>query len=440
MTDSVFKKILYILIILPGLALLINEYSLVGIVSFIIILLLGFIFLLIKKSITSYHFEIVLILSIIYIYFMLSYFTSNQTISNFFSYQFFRYDGNFFFNYIPFFALAVPYFDYKKAARIFIIVIFSTFTLVSFIGLIEYLTEGFSLFFRIQNGERVFTALNFAHNATGSVYALVCIFLLAFILLERKIKKKALLAIAFVVCLAGLLLTRSRGGYIGFAMGTLVVLWLYFKSWIKFLVTAFSLAAVTAPIVYATGAFSRIIKIFDFTEANISWRFILWQRAWHLFLRSPIFGVGFGRYNDISYEAWTEVMPNPDLFIGFPGAAAFYMEPYYEFSFSHAHNSYFNFLAETGLLGLGLLIFFWIVCYRRILRGYNFTKDNYSKKIFLSCMGGIAALFALSLTENYFSATTVMMCLSMIVSLAIGIHWQETFTSNNDFRLIQNQK
>lgn len=427
MEISNYKRFLYFLIALPGLALLVNEYRFVGITSFIIILLIGLIFFIIKKSITRYHFEIILILSVIYIYFILSYFTSNQSAGDFFSYQFFRYDGNFFFNYLPFFALAVPYFNYKKATKIFFIIIFSTFTLASLIGLVEYSIGNFNLFFSVQNSERVFTVLNNAHNATGSVYALVSIFILAFTLFERSKRRKVLYGIALLFCLAGLLLTRSRGSYIGFGVGALVVLWLYFRSWIKFLITAASLAAITTPIVIVTGTFERILKIFDFTETNISWRFILWERAWHLFKRSPLLGIGFGRYNDVIYENWTEVIPNPDVFIGYPGVVSFYMEPYYEFSFSHAHNSYFNFLAETGILGLGLLIFFWIICYRRILKGYNLTKDNYSKKIFLSCLGGIAALFALSLTENYFSATTVMICLSMVVSLSIGTYWQEKF-------------
>jgi len=170
-----------------------------------------------------------------------------------------------------------------------------------------------------------------------------------------------------------------------------------------------------------------VIKmIFDFSESNALVRFVLWERAWYLFTRSPIFGIGFGRYNDINYISWGEIIPRLDLFIGYPNIAAFYMEPAYRFGFGHAHNAYFQFLAETGIIGLGLLLFFWILCYRKILKGYNLTRGGFSKKVFLSSLGGIASLFALSLTENYFSATMVMICLSMTISLAIGLSWQES--------------
>ena len=436
MKKYLYKNILYFLIALPGLFLLINKYQYVAISSFILILILGIVFLFYKKSITQYHFEILFVLSIIYIYFILSYFISNQTADNYFSYSFLRYDGNFFFNYLPFFALAIPYFDYRKVTNIFFKFIFFTFTLASIIGLTEYFTKRFDLFFGIQNSEEVFLVLNYAHNATGSVYAVTCIFLLAFFLLENKKYIKVIYFLALFICLTGLLLTRSRGSYIGFIIGVVIVLWLYYRSLAKFFITMILMLAALTPIVLFTGTFDRIKMIFDFSESNASVRFVLWERAWHLFTRSPIFGIGFGRYNDINYISWGETIPRLDLFIGYPNITAFYMEPAYRFGFGHAHNAYFQFLAETGIIGLGLLLFFWILCYRKILKGYNLTRDGFSKKVFLSSLGGIASLFALSLTENYFSATTVMICLSMTVSLAIGLSWQESL--KGDYKKISN--
>lgn len=437
MKSIVLKNVLYFIIALPGLFLLVNIYPYLGIASFLLLVILGLVHLFIKKNITQYHFEIIFILTIIYIYFILSYFISNQTLTNFFSYKFLRYDGNFFFNYIPFFALAVPYFDYRKVTDIFFKFMFLTFTSAAAIGLIEYFTKGFKLFFGIQNGEEVFLVFNSAHNATGSVYAAVCIFLMAFFLIEEVKYKKILYSLALIVCLAGLLLTRSRGSYVGFIVGVIVVLWLHYRFTIKFFIIMVLVFIALVPMVFFTGTFDRIQNIFNFQEGNILVRFTLWERAWHLFTKSPIFGIGFGRYNDVLYtNYWSNTVPSTDYFIGYPGIAYFYVEPSYVFGFGHAHNSYFQFLAEVGIIGLGLLVFFWVLCYRRVLRGYNLAKSNFSKKIFLSCLGGIASLFALSLTENYLSATTVNMCITMAVSLAIGLCWQESL--KDDYKIIKN--
>jgi len=50
---------------------------------------------------------------------------------------------------------------------------------------------------------------------------------------------------------------------------------------------------------------------------------------------------------------------------------------------------------------------------------------EFHKKLYLSLLGGMTILFAIFLTEKYFSATTMVMCLSVVVSLALGLIWQE---------------
>jgi len=50
-------------------------------------------------------------------------------------------------------------------------------------------------------------------------------------------------------------------------------------------------------------------------------------------------------------------------------------------------------------------------------------------------LGGLASivlLFVLSFTENYFSTTTIMVPASMIVSLCIGLSWQENRLGGNN--------
>ena len=240
------------------------------------------------------------------------------------------------------------------------------------------------------------------------------------------------------LCLAGLFLTRSRGGYVSFAVGAIAVLWIYFRSFKKFIKALIIMVAALIPIIFISGAYKRILQIFDFNEFNISWRMTLFERAMYMFKQSPIFGIGFGRFNDINFPYMINNFSfnNIHVFLGYPKIVSFFMEGNFDSSAAHAHNSYANFLAETGIVGLGLIILFWILCFRIIFRGYLAASDELAKKIFLSAMGGIIALFTISFTENYFASPTILMCVSMVTSLSLGLCWQERKT-REDFLLLK---
>jgi len=429
---DLFGKLVYFLIASSGLFLLVNEYPYFGILSILALFFLGIIFLLYKGTITRVHLGILGILLVIYIYFVLSYFMSNQTLSNFLSYDFLRYDGNFFFCYAPFFALAVPYFNYEKALRLYYNFIFITFSLLSVAGIAGILTKNYYRIFLYNKYEGpMLVGLNHAHNATGSVYALACIFALAFVLRSHK-KQRAYYIVILLLCLVGLVMTQSRGSYVGFVVGALFIVWLYFRSIKKFVIITAIMSAISLPLVFLTNLKERFVQILDVSNWTIGSRIDLWRKAFDLFRQSPIFGVGFGRFNDISYNINIDGYSFTRLeeFVGIPKLFYVYHAPNFDFDSATAHNSYLHFLAETGIVGLGLVIFFWILCYRIILKAYNQTDNEFSKIVYLSCLGSIAVLFSMSFTENYFSAATMIMCLSVVISLAIGLSWQEKHKSS----------
>jgi len=222
---------------------------------------------------------------------------------------------------------------------------------------------------------------------------------------------RILYIIMLFLCTVGLFLTRSRGSYMGFAIGAIVIFWIYFRSIKKFLIAIITATGISVPLIFFSGAYKRVMQIFDFSEFNISWRFLLWERALYIFKQSPIFGVGFGRFNDIDFPNRLNdfSFENLNVFIGYPGIASFFMESKYDFSNAHAHNSYLQYLAETGIIGIGLIIIFWVFVFKKLLNAFRNSTDIFSKKVFLGSMGSIAALFTLSISENYFSAATIMM-------------------------------
>ena len=424
-SDIFIRLFLNFLVALPALFLLVNNYPYLMVLSILLILLIGIIFFLSKPLIIIQDKSVLSILIIIYIYFIISYFYSGQLASSFTDYDFLKKDGNFFFCYLSFFMLAIPFFNYKKTLNLFFNFLFITFSLFSLYGIFELLSGKTSIMIQTDPGGAgtMFTALNFAHNATGSVYAVVSLFALIFLLQTSKKKLKILYSIVLAICLAGLFLTKSRGSYIGFAVALVPVLWMNYRSVKKFLITILILVFASLPLIFLTGVYKRILQIFKFsldieTAYTTVSRVELWEKAWYLFSRSPIFGIGFGRFNDIESVNYYRLN-------GYLGTLSLYTDSNFVFSFSTAHNSYLHILAETGIVGLGLLILFWVLCYRIIYKAYNFSTNLYYKRIYLSALASIIALFVLSFTENYMSSTTIMICVSMLTSLSMGLYWQE---------------
>lgn len=435
--NNISRQILYFLVVSPVLFLLVNKWPYLLVLSVLASLLIGILFFFTKRSITTFHVEIIGILLIIYIYFILSYFFSGQNLKNFLSYAFLKNDGNFFFCYIPFFIFAIPFFDYKKLANIFFKFIFTVFTVFSFLGILEYFLTSKSILTRTdQYVGKIYFALNFAHNATGSVYAVVCLFLLVFFLKEKISRFKLFYLLLLFINLAALFITKSRGSYIGFAAGAIFVIWFNYRSIKKFAAALGVMVLISLPMILATGIYKRILQLFDFKGGTGIIRLAIWDRAWYLFSQSPLFGIGFGRFNDI-YSLDRSIF-DIDRLKGFNGVIAYYANQSFNFDTAHAHNSYLQFLTETGVLGLGLLILFWVLCLIKLLQAYYKTKDEFASKTFLSAAGSIFVVFILALSENYFSVTTLMIPVSILVSLSIGLAWQDYYAceENCELRLL----
>ena len=415
------KEAIYPFIALLPLFLLMNKFPYLSITFFLSLFIVSIICFFNKKIITEYHYRINIVLLIIYLYFIFSYFLSQQTFTNLFSYGFLRFDGSFFFSYLPFFIFAVPFLNYKKTLNIYLWSLFVIFSIFAVIGFFEYSNNIHFLTVRISKVEvgPEYIALNNSHNATGSVNAIAGIFALAFFLESNKKEKIPYMGILILLLIA-LMMTKSRGSLIAFAVAVVFMFWINSKSFLKFVRNLLLLAAVLAPFIFITGAYKRIAQIVNIYDENIVTRLTMWEKAIYLFKQSPIFGIGFGRYNDIAWKDYDAIRLS-----GVPGIFSVYKMPGYIFDTSNAHNSYLHFLAETGVIGLALVISFWVFCFIIIFRSYKLTGDRFSRKVYLSAIGSIIALFVLSLTENYMSAPGVMMCVSTVTSLAIGLSWED---------------
>ena len=88
-------------------------------------------------------------------------------------------------------------------------------------------------------------------------------------------------------------------------------------------------------------------------------RFELWKAGWQVFLQHPLFGVGTGDVVDASHQQLREMgSPLADTEL-------------------HTHNQYLNFLLAFGLLGFGLIAFFFV---RAIIKGVKQSSNQTIKQ------------------------------------------------------------
>ncbi|OFW64527.1 MAG: hypothetical protein A2Z35_04985 [Actinobacteria bacterium RBG_19FT_COMBO_36_27] len=418
--DIEIKELVYLLIALLPFFILMNKFPYFSIFLIILLLIISIVYFIKNRDISAQHARINILLIFLSFYLLFSYFISRQPVINLFKYGFIRYDGNFFFSYTPFLILAIPFLDYRKAAKIYFQFLFIAFTFFAVIGFFEYINDISSFMVRIDDVYvgPMFIALNNSHNATGSVFSIVSIFAFAFFLKSDNREKIAYGCISILSFIA-LIITKSRGSLVAFVVGIFFLLLFGSGSFLRFIRNILILAVVAVPLVFITGTYVRITQIFHIYDLSALTRFSLWDKAILLFKQSPILGIGFARYNDVPWNF--DKVP----LTGSPGIFSLYTSGNYIFNDTNAHSSYLHFLAETGVIGLILMLAFWIFCLVIIFKAYRRTTDNFSRKVYLSIIGGIITLFILSITENYMTAPTVMLCLSFATSLAVGLSGEE---------------
>ena len=217
---------------------------------------------------------------------------------------------------------------------------FLGFSIISVVGYIIY---GMFFFFS-------------AHNAAGGFYGVVSSFLFG----VWRVKKDKYSLFCLLVSFSFLFLTDSRGSILAFVVASTLISFprlmkndnrvFYLFILLNALVVCYSYPVwlnMGKPV--SEGAtFSIDILNSDIRRVGtfIDRVFYLWPRAIDDFLKSPIFGMGFGSFDDIYSSDFS--LLNSLL-------AVRYAEIYRHTS-SHAHNSFFNIIAELGIVGFFIFV------------------------------------------------------------------------------------
>jgi O-antigen ligase len=151
----------------------------------------------------------------------------------------------------------------------------------------------------------------------------------------------------------------------------------------------------------------------DAKVANLNIRYEwLWPRALAYFRQSPLVGMGFGSFDD--------QIRNVTSYFGLLGVPS---DIIVEHSDSHAHNSYLNFLAELGVVGLALLLsFYWkLVKWSQNGAARSALTDhgrNFAAYRFVELSS--VCLLVMAATEHRLVSPSNVLILSLVISLLLA--------------------
>ncbi|MGI5875301.1 MAG: O-antigen ligase family protein [Dethiobacteria bacterium] len=209
-------------------------------------------------------------------------------------------------------------------------------------------------------------------------------------------KKMLLLAMTGTLTLA-LILTFSRGGWLGLAVG------LFFFALLKdrrilfllfFLVLLFSLVgAVFMPDVFL----QRFATIGSSQDTSNIYRLMVWEEALLIIKDFWATGVGLG------YQAFRKIYP-------------YYMLTRQKLPY-HAHNTYLQFLVETGVVGF--FIFLWLIVsvLKKGLQSLFSCRDLFLKNILIAALSAIAAILSQGVVEHFLYMPKIIMLFWLIIAV-----------------------
>jgi putative inorganic carbon (HCO3(-)) transporter len=225
--------------------------------------------------------------------------------------------------------------------------------------------------------------------------------------------------------LAALIMTWSRGAWLGFGAAVVVmamavvvrsgrgaVLGAVFGLLAAYVLLAGGLARVPPSITQRFGDFVPYLGVLDvqgmeITDANFAVleRVAHWQAAWQMWTDYPWLGVGIGNYEP---------------------AYSRYALPFWPQALGHAHNYYLNIAAETGVIGLLSYLLLWgaaLVLAWRVVR----RASGWYWGVSLGVLGVLVHLSVHNVFDNLFVHG---MYLQVAILLGvIGAGWQKERTS-----------
>jgi len=217
-------------------------------------------------------------------------------------------------------------------------------------------------------------------------------------LLEKSLVKKLFFAGLFGVNLLGLLVTRTRSAWLGFFVALIFITlflishqvslisrnrkWLIFVAILLFLGMFYPVSVGRQGekrVMVAKLAIEKVKSVADFRQTAYVQRFLIWQAAYSMFKERPLLGHGWGNF-EIIYPFHQGKYLKIKRYSPFRTHA------------NNAHNEILEIVSQTGIVGMGIYIWLFILFFKIGIDGYRKLTSEYDKTLIL---GFLASIFGM---------------------------------------------
>jgi O-antigen ligase len=254
---------------------------------------------------------------------------------------------------------------------------------VSFIGILQYLFgevsqvwQDVEMFAGIP-GRAVSTFEN--PNVLGEYLVLVLPLLFAMFLCSKQFNMRALFFVSFVLSSSCLVLTWSRGAWLGFIFSFIIFVLVKSPAFLAGIILFSPATLLALSLLYNTDIMKRILSIGSTADSSTAYRVDIWAGSLRLIEDKGLYGVGIGT------EAFSSVFPQYAL-AGTESAP-------------HTHSLYLQLIAETGIFSLLSFILLCLAYFSLVLAYIRKSAGTESRTISLGFLCGIAGFLVQGLTD-----------------------------------------
>ena len=228
--------------------------------------------------------------------------------------------------------------------------------------------------------------------------------LLGLFLLEHRGGKLFLIIYLTILLFSALILSLSRGGWIGMLIGlsfmsVSLLVSVYFKRKILLISAIIGTVFAALVILASTPVVEEIRTLAEMDQTpNLAQRMVVWGGVLDMIRDYPILGSGPGTFATV----FTQYQPS--------GIAAYY---------NYSHNDYLHFISETGLLLVVLIIWMGISLYRK---GFEKLKNpsRLVRGTALGAMTGITAILIHSIVDFNLHIPANAILFTILVAIVIA--------------------